>query len=53
DAGDLLPRLHKIVRADCTTRNEKKARRLQRTYVGKPDTRDTTNGKVTSITTRS
>ena len=32
DAGDLLPRLHKIVRADCTTRNEKKARRLQRTY---------------------
>ncbi len=32
DAGDLRPRLHKIVRADCTTRNEKKARRLQRTY---------------------
>ncbi len=25
------PRLHKIVRADCTTRNAKKARRLQRT----------------------
>ena len=32
DAGDLLPRLHKLVRADCTTRNAKKARRLQRTY---------------------
>jgi poly(A) polymerase len=32
DAGDLLPRLHKLVRADCTTRNERKARRLQRTY---------------------
>lgn len=34
DAGDLLPRLHKLVRADCTTRNPKKARRLQRTYDG-------------------
>ena len=32
DAGELLPRLHKLVRADCTTRNPKKARRLQRTY---------------------
>ncbi|QYH20507.1 CCA tRNA nucleotidyltransferase [Corynebacterium aquatimens] len=32
DAGDLLPQLHKLVRADCTTRNPKKARRLQRTY---------------------
>ena len=32
DAGDLLSRLHKLVRADCTTRNAKKARRLQRTY---------------------
>lgn len=32
DAGDLLPRLHKLVRADCTTRNQRKARRLQRTY---------------------
>ncbi|MDD7582073.1 CCA tRNA nucleotidyltransferase [Corynebacterium sp. 32222D000AT] len=32
DAGALLPRLHKLVRADCTTRNERKARRLQRTY---------------------
>lgn len=32
DAGHLLPRLHKLVRADCTTRNAKKARRLQRTY---------------------
>ncbi|QNQ91319.1 CCA tRNA nucleotidyltransferase [Corynebacterium poyangense] len=32
DAGPLLPRLHKLVRADCTTRNKNKARRLQRTY---------------------
>ena len=32
DAGELLPRLHKLVRADCTTRNKKKARRLQRNY---------------------
>lgn len=32
DAGELLPRLHKLVRADCTTRNQRKARRLQRTY---------------------
>jgi len=32
DAGDLLPRLHKLVRADCTTRNRRKADALQRTY---------------------
>jgi len=32
DAGELLPKLHKLVRADSTTRNPKKARRLQRTY---------------------
>lgn len=32
DAGHLLPRLHKLVRADCTTRNKRKAQRLQRTY---------------------
>ncbi|WP_051011445.1 CCA tRNA nucleotidyltransferase [Corynebacterium timonense] len=32
DAGELLPRLNKLVRADCTTRNPKKARRLQRAY---------------------
>ena len=32
DAGELLPRLHKLVRADCTTRNPKKAERLRRTY---------------------
>ncbi|MEU8412477.1 MULTISPECIES: CCA tRNA nucleotidyltransferase [Amycolatopsis] len=32
DAGDLLPRLHKLVRADCTTRNRKKAAALQATY---------------------
>jgi poly(A) polymerase len=32
DAGDLLPRLHKLTRADCTTRNRRKAAALQRTY---------------------
>lgn len=32
DAGPLLSKLHKLVRADCTTRNKKKAARLQRTY---------------------
>ncbi|WIM69084.1 CCA tRNA nucleotidyltransferase [Corynebacterium breve] len=32
DAGELLPKLHKLVRADSTTRNPKKAARLQRTY---------------------
>jgi poly(A) polymerase len=32
DADELLPRLHKLVRADCTTRNRRKAAALQRTY---------------------
>lgn len=32
DAGELLPRLHKLVRADCTTRNKRKAARLQANY---------------------
>lgn len=32
DAGPLLPRLHKLVRADCTTRNKRKASALQRAY---------------------
>ncbi|HEX7308129.1 CCA tRNA nucleotidyltransferase [Lentzea sp.] len=32
DAGDLLTRLHKLVRADCTTRNKRKASLLRRTY---------------------
>ncbi len=32
DAGDLLPRLHKLVRADCTTRNPNRRRALQRSY---------------------
>ncbi|MEV4143331.1 CCA tRNA nucleotidyltransferase [Amycolatopsis sp. NPDC049691] len=32
DAGHLLPRLHKLVRADCTTRNRRKAAALQATY---------------------
>ncbi|POM26250.1 CCA-adding enzyme [Actinomadura rubteroloni] len=32
DAGPLLERLHKLTRADCTTRNRRKAERLRRTY---------------------
>jgi poly(A) polymerase len=32
DAGDLLDRLHILTRADCTTRNQRKAERLRRTY---------------------
>ena len=32
DAGDLLPRLHKLVRADCTTRNPRRRQTLQRSY---------------------
>ncbi|MGL5909274.1 MAG: HD domain-containing protein, partial [Phycicoccus sp.] len=32
DAGELLPRLHRLTRADCTTRNVRKAQRLARTY---------------------
>ena len=32
DAGDQLERLHILTRADCTTRNERKATRLRRAY---------------------
>ncbi len=32
DAGDQLHRLHVLTRADCTTRNQRKADRLRRTY---------------------
>jgi poly(A) polymerase len=32
DAGPLLDRLHKLVRADCTTRNKRRAARLQASY---------------------
>lgn len=32
DAGPLLPKLHKLVRADCTTRNKRRAAALQATY---------------------
>jgi poly(A) polymerase len=32
DAGPLLDRLHVLTRADCTTRNKRKAAALQRTY---------------------
>ena len=32
DAGPLLPRLHLLTRADCTTRNVRKARALSQTY---------------------
>ncbi len=32
DAGEVLPRLHKLVRSDCTTRNKRKAAALARDY---------------------
>ena len=32
DAGPLLARLHKLVRSDCTTRNQRKAAALSRAY---------------------
>ncbi|WP_433712708.1 CCA tRNA nucleotidyltransferase [Nocardia sp. CA-084685] len=32
DAAELLPRLHKLVRADCTTRNKRRAAALRATY---------------------
>lgn len=32
DAGPLLGRLHKLVRADCTTRNKRRAARLRSSY---------------------
>jgi poly(A) polymerase len=32
DAGPLLARLHKLTRADCTTRNRRKAERLEFAY---------------------
>ena len=32
DAGHLLPRLHKLVRSDCTTRNRREAQRLAADY---------------------
>jgi poly(A) polymerase len=32
DAGDLLERLHVLTRADCTTRNRRKAMALRQTY---------------------
>jgi poly(A) polymerase len=34
DAGPLLSRLHVLTRADCTTRNQARARRLARAYDG-------------------
>jgi poly(A) polymerase len=34
DAGDMLTRLHALTRADCTTRNAKKATRLAAAYDG-------------------
>ncbi len=34
DAGDQLPRLHILTRADCTTRNQRKAARLRAAYDG-------------------
>lgn len=32
DAGDLLPRLHKLTRSDCTTRNKRRAAQLAADY---------------------
>ena len=32
DAGELLPRLHKLTRSDCTTRNRRKAAQLSSDY---------------------
>lgn len=32
DAGDMLERLHRLTRADCTTRNKRKAQRLSAAY---------------------
>ena len=32
DSGDLLPRLHKLTRSDCTTRNRRKAAQLSADY---------------------
>ena len=32
DAGELLPRLHRLTRADCTTRNRRKAAALSHAY---------------------
>src|SRR5690606_10010905 len=32
DAGDQLERLHRLTRADCTTRNQRKAARLSHAY---------------------
>ena len=37
DAGDLLPRLHQLTRADSTTRNQRRARALQLAYDGLED----------------
>jgi poly(A) polymerase len=34
DAGPLLPRLHKLTRSDCTTRNKRRANALSRAYDG-------------------
>lgn len=34
DAADLLPLLHRLTRADCTTRNRRRAQALQRAYDG-------------------
>jgi poly(A) polymerase len=37
DAGDLLPRLHKLTRSDCTTRNRRKAAQLAADYAALED----------------
>jgi poly(A) polymerase len=45
DAGPLLPRLHKLVRADCTTRNKRRAARLQANY-------DTLEARIAELAAR-
>jgi len=45
DAGPLLPRLHKLVRADCTTRNKRRATRLQASY-------DRLEGRIAELAAR-
>ncbi len=60
DAGDELQRLHVVTRADCTTRNQRKADRLRRTYddleariARSPSRRSSTRSAPTWTATRS
>ena len=61
DAGPLLPRLHKLVRSDCTTRNKRKAAALAAAYddlearidAAEASRRSSTPSGPTSMATRS